>query len=42
MSKKTWTVMKDAIGKSRCTQHTFPKKIIHESKTFTDINLIAQ
>ena len=40
--KKTWTVIKDAIGKSRCTQHTFPKKIIHESKTFTDINLIAQ
>ena len=24
--KKTWTVIKDAIGKSRCTQHTFPKK----------------
>ena len=40
--KKTWTVIKDAIGKSRCTQHTFPKKIIHESKTFTDINLLAQ
>ena len=40
--KKTWTVIKDAIGKSRCTQHTFPKKIIHESKTFTDINLIVQ
>ena len=40
--KKTWTVIKDAIGTSRCTQHTFPKKIIHESKTFTDTNLIAQ
>ena len=40
--KKTWTVIKDAIGKSRCTHHTFPKKIIHESKTFTDINFIAQ
>ena len=40
--KKCWAVIKDAIGKSRYTQHTFPKKIIHESKTFTDINLIAQ
>ena len=24
--KKTWTVIKDAIRKSRCTQHTFAKK----------------
>ena len=25
--KKCWAVIKDAIGKSRYTQHTFPKKI---------------
>ena len=40
--KKTWTVIKDVIGKSKCTQNNFPKKIIHESKTITDSHIIAQ
>ena len=39
--KKTWNVIKDAIGKNKSTQSSFPKKIIHKTKTITDVHLIA-
>ena len=39
--KKTWNVIKDAIGKNKSTQSRFPKKIIHKTKTITDVHLIA-
>ena len=32
---------KDAIGKTKSTQSSFPKKIIHKTKTIADVNLIA-
>ena len=40
--KKTWNVIKDAIGKTKSTQSSFPKKIIHKTKTIADVHLIAK
>ena len=39
--KKTWNVIKDAIGKNNSTQSSFPNKFIHKAKTITDVHLIA-
>ena len=39
--KKTWNVIKEAIGKSKSTQSSFSKRIIHKTKTVTYAHLIA-
>ena len=39
--KKTWDVIKDAIGKNKSTQSRFLMKIIHKTKTITGVHLIA-
>ena len=38
--KKTWDVIKDAIGKNDSTQSSFPKNIIHKEKAITDVHLL--
>lgn len=35
-------MFEDAIGKTKCTQHTFPKKVLHEKKVITDPDLNAK
>ena len=40
--KMTWNVIKDAIGQTESTQLSFPKKLIHKTKTITDVQLIAK
>ena len=33
--KKTWQVIKEAIGKEKCKQQNFPKKILVDKKSIT-------
>ena len=40
--KKTWNVIKDAKGKTKTTQSSFPKKIMYKMKTITDVHLFAK
>ena len=40
--KKTWDVIKDAIGKNKSTQSSFPNKIIHKTKTIADAHVITE
>ena len=41
--KKILNVIKDAIGKNKSTKSNFPKKkIIHKTKTITDVHLFAK
>ena len=39
---KTWNVIKDAILKTKITQSSFPKKVIHKTKAITDLHLIVK
>ena len=39
---KTWNVIKDAILKTKSTQSSFPKKVIHKTKAITDLHLIVK
>ena len=40
--KKTWNVIKGAMGKNKSTQSKFPKKIIDKTKTIADVHLIVK
>ena len=40
--KKTWSVIKEAIGKEKNYQQSLPKKIFVEKKEITDIKSIAE
>ena len=40
--KKTWKVIKDLKGKSKCNLKTFPRKIVTENKVVADTEVIAK
>ena len=40
--KKTWKVIKDSIGKSKCNKKNFSRKIITENKVVADIEVITK
>ena len=40
--KNTWNIIKDTIGKTKSIQSSFPKKIIHKTKSITDAHLIVK
>ena len=40
--KKTWQIIKEAIGKEKCNQHRFPTKIVVDEKSITNIHTIAE
>ena len=40
--KKTWSVLKEEIGKEKKFQQSYPKKMFSEKKEITDIKSIAE
>ena len=40
--KKTWQVIKEAIGKEKCKQQNLPKKILVDKITITETESIAE
>ena len=40
--KKTWQIIKEAIGKEKCNQHIFPTKIVVDKKNITNIHSTAE
>ena len=40
--KKTWQIIKEAIGKEKCNQHRFPTKIVVDKESITNIHSIAE
>ena len=40
--KKTWQVIKEAIGKEKCKQQNLPKKILVDKKSITETESIAE
>ena len=40
--KKTWQIIKEALGKEKCNQHRFPTKIVVDKESITNIHSIAE
>ena len=40
--KKSWQIIKEAIGKEKCHKHKFPTKIVVDGKNITNIHSIAE
>ena len=40
--KKTWQIIKEAIGKEKRSQHRFPTKIVVDKESITNIHSIAE
>ena len=40
--KKTWQIIKEAIGKEKRNQHRFPTKIVVDKESITNIHSIAK
>ena len=40
--KKTWQIIKEAIGKEKCNQHRFPTKIVVDKESMANIHSIAK
>ena len=40
--KKTWQIIKEAIGKEKCNQHRFPTKIVVDKESITNRHSIAE
>ena len=40
--KKTWDVIKESIGKEKCSQQNFTKKIVMNNKNIANVELIAE